>query len=220
MLGKLSWSAIPLDQPIPLAAAALVGLVLAGVIVLVLVKGWAPYLWHEWITSVDHKRVGVMYCLLGLVMLIRGFVDAIMMRTQQALAVGGGHGFLPPEHYDQCSPRTGTMMIFFGAMPFVVGLMNFVVPLQLGVRDVAFPTLNSASFWLTASGALLTNVSLVIGEFARTWLDPIRAVVRERLLARRRCRLLSVGGANRGHRHAYVGHQSRYHHPQDARALA
>ena len=167
MLGKLSWSAIPLSQPIPLVAAGAVGLILAGVLALVTVKGWWPYLWNEWITSVDHKRVGVMYCTLGLVMLIRGFVDAIMMRTQQAMAVNAP-GFLPPEHYDQVFSAHGTIMIFFGAMPFTVGLMNFVVPLQLGVRDVAFPTLNSVSFWLTASGALLTNVSLVVGEFART----------------------------------------------------
>jgi cytochrome o ubiquinol oxidase subunit 1 len=111
-----------------------------------------------------------MYCLLGLVMLLRGFADAIMMRTQQALAIGGP-GYLPPDHYDQIFSAHGTIMIFFGAMPFVIGLMNFVVPLQLGVRDVALPTLNSASFWLTASGALLVNLSLVIGEFARTgWL--------------------------------------------------
>jgi hypothetical protein len=108
-----------------------------------------------------------MYCLLGLVMLLRGFADAIMMRTQQALAIGAP-GYLPPDHYDQIFSAHGTIMIFFGAMPFVIGLMNFVVPLQLGVRDVALPTLNSASFWLTASGALLVNLSLVIGEFART----------------------------------------------------
>jgi len=167
MLGKLTWDAIPWDEPIPLAAGGLVGLVIMGVLGLVTVKGWWPYLWHEWITSVDHKRVGVMYCLLGLVMLVRGFVDAIMMRTQQAIAVNAP-GYLTPEHYDQVFSAHGVMMIFFGAMPFIVGLMNFVVPLQLGVRDVAFPTLNSVSFWLTASGALLTNVSLVVGEFART----------------------------------------------------
>jgi cytochrome o ubiquinol oxidase subunit 1 len=167
MLGKLTWSAIPFDQPIPLVAAGVVGLVLGAVIAFVLWKGWGPYVWKEWITSVDHKRVGVMYMLLGLVMLIRGFTDAIMMRTQQAMAVNAP-GFLPPEHYDQVFSAHGTIMIFFGAMPFIVGLMNFVVPLQLGVRDVAFPTLNSVSFWLTASGALLTNVSLVVGEFART----------------------------------------------------
>jgi cytochrome o ubiquinol oxidase subunit 1 len=170
MLGKLTWAAIPFDQPIPLMSAALIGVVLLGVLIYVAWRGWVPYLWREWITSVDHKRIGVMYILLALVMLLRGFIDAIMMRSQQAMAFRGP-GYLPPEHYDQIFSAHGTMMIFFVAMPFVIGLMNFVVPLQLGVRDVAFPTLNSVGFWLTATGALLVNVSLVIGEFARTgWL--------------------------------------------------
>jgi cytochrome o ubiquinol oxidase subunit 1 len=170
MFGKLTWAAIPLDQPIPLAAGGIVGLILLGVIVWVTVKGYVPYLWREWITSVDHKRIGVMYTLLGVVMLIRGFVDAILMRSQQALAYRAP-GYLPPEHYDQVFSAHGVVMIFFGAMPFIIGLMNFAVPLQLGVRDVAFPTLNSVSFWLTASGALLVNISLVVGEFSRTgWL--------------------------------------------------
>jgi cytochrome o ubiquinol oxidase subunit 1 len=101
-------------------------------------------------------------------MLLRGFTDAIMMRAQQAVAVDGAQGYLPPEHFDQIFSAHGTIMIFFMAMPFVIGLMNLVVPLQLGVRDVAFPTLNSVSFWLTASGVLLTNMSLVVGEFAKT----------------------------------------------------
>jgi cytochrome o ubiquinol oxidase subunit 1 len=170
MLGKLGWDAIPFDQPIPLIAGAVVMLVLLGVIVFVIVKGWVPYLWNEWITSVDHKHIGIMYCLLGLAMLLRGFIDAIMMRAQQALAFHAP-GYLPPEHYDQVFSAHGTIMILFGAMPLVIGLMNFVVPLQLGARDVAFPTLNSVSFWLTATGALLVNISLVIGEFARVgWL--------------------------------------------------
>ena len=167
MLGKLTLDAIPLDQPIPLVAAAVVGLVLAGVIGWVWFAGHLPYLWREWITSVDHKRIGVMYCILALVMLIRGFSDAILMRSHQTMAYKSA-GFLPPEHYDQIFSAHGVIMVLFGAMPFMVGLMNFAVPLQLGVRDVAFPTLNSVSFWLTAAGALLVNVSLVIGEFART----------------------------------------------------
>jgi cytochrome o ubiquinol oxidase subunit I len=167
VFGKLSWQAIPWGQPIPLFAGALVLLVMIGVLAWVVVKGHVPYLWHEWITSVDHKRIGIMYTLLGLVMLLRGFVDAIMMRSQQAVAFHAP-GFLPPEHYDQIFTAHGTIMIMFAAMPIMIGLMNYVVPLQLGVRDVAFPTLNSTSFWLTATGALLVNVSLVVGEFART----------------------------------------------------
>jgi cytochrome o ubiquinol oxidase subunit I len=170
MLGKLTWAAIPIDQPIPLFAAGFVGLIIFCVLVYIALKGWIPYLWREWITSVDHKRIGVMYVFLAGVMLIRGFSDAIMMRSQQALAFRAP-GYLPPDHYDQIFSAHGTLMIFFVAMPFVIGLMNIVVPLQLGVRDVAFPTLNSVSFWLTATGALLVNVSLVVGEFARTgWL--------------------------------------------------
>ena len=109
-----------------------------------------------------------MYLALAMVMLVRGFSDAIMMRTQQAVAAGGAQGYLPPEHYDQIFSAHGTIMIFFVAMPLVIGLMNFVVPMQLGIRDVAFPTMNSISFWLTASGVLLTNLSLAIGEFAKT----------------------------------------------------
>src|SRR3954447_25847340 len=171
MFGKLSWSAIPFDQPIPLITSIILILVIAGTLGLVTYKRWWPYLWNEWITSVDHKRIGIMYVLLGVVMLVRGFADAIMMRTQQAVAIGGSQGYLEPEHYNQIFSAHGTIMIFFAAMPLVIGFMNFVVPLQLGVRDVAFPTMNSVSFWLTASGALLVNLSLFIGEFARTgWL--------------------------------------------------
>ncbi|HZO22602.1 MAG TPA: cbb3-type cytochrome c oxidase subunit I [Steroidobacteraceae bacterium] len=170
MFGKLSWSAIPWDQPIPLTAAALVVLAIVVTLAWVLIKGYGSYLWHEWITSVDHKRIGVMYISLALLMLFRGFIDAVMMRSQQALAFHA-NGYLPPEHYDQIFSAHGTIVIFFAAMPFVIGLMNFVVPLQLGVRDVAFPTLNSTGFWLTATGAMLVNISLVVGEFARTgWL--------------------------------------------------
>src|ERR1700730_6010208 len=170
MLGKLSCAAIRLDQQIPLIAAAVVGAVIIGLLAWITLKGWLPYLWREWITSVDHKRIGIMYILLAMVMLLRAFSDAIMMRSQQALA-SHSEGYLPPDHYEQIFSAHGTLMIFFVAMPFVIGLMNFVMPLQLGIRDVAFPTLNSVSFWLTASGALLVNISLVVGEFARTgWL--------------------------------------------------
>ncbi len=170
MLGKLSWAAIPFDQPIPLIAGAAVLVAIIAVLAWVILRGHLPYLWREWITSVDHKRIGVMYMLLAMVMLLRGFSDALLMRSQQALAYHS-QGFLPPEHFNQIFSAHGTIMIFFVAMPFVIGLMNLVVPLQLGVRDVAFPTLNSVGFWLTATGALLVNISLVVGEFARTgWL--------------------------------------------------
>ncbi len=170
MLGKLSWAAIPLDQPIPLIAGVGAFAIVGLVAIYLLVKGWWPYLWRDWITSVDHKHIGIMYVFLAAVMLLRGYSDAILMRTQQALAFRAP-GYLPPDHYDQIFSAHGTLMIFFVAMPFVIGLINIVVPLQLGVRDVAFPTLNSVSFWLTATGAFLINISLVVGEFAKTgWL--------------------------------------------------
>jgi cytochrome o ubiquinol oxidase subunit I len=168
LLGKLSWSAIPLDQPIIMGATAFMVLLVGGILGWVTLKGYWSYLWREWLTSVDHKRIGVMYIVLAMLMLLRGFSDAIMMRAQQAVAAGGAQGYLPPEHFDQVFSAHGTIMIFFMAMPFVIGVMNFVVPLQLGVRDMAFPTLNSVSLWLTASGILLTNISLAVGEFAQT----------------------------------------------------
>jgi cytochrome o ubiquinol oxidase subunit I len=168
LLGKLNWSAIPFDQPIVMGASAFMILGILFVLALITIKGSWPHLWREWLTSVDHKRIGVMYCVLALIMLLRGFADGIMMRAQQAVAAGGAHGYLPPEHFDQIFSAHGTIMIFFMAMPFMIGLMNFAVPLQLGIRDVAFPTLNSVSLWLTASGILLVNISLVVGEFAKT----------------------------------------------------
>jgi cytochrome o ubiquinol oxidase subunit 1 len=166
MLGRLTWAAIPFDQPIPLFASLIVVAVLFAVLVWITVKGHWPYLWSEWITSVDHKRIGVMYCLLAMVMLIRGFIDAIMMRSQQAFAFHS-NGYLPPEHFDQIFSAHGTIMIFFMAMPFLIGLMNFAVPLQIGARDVAFPTFNSVSLWLSAAAVLLVNASLLIGEFSQ-----------------------------------------------------
>src|SRR5450432_3081580 len=170
MWGKLSWAAIPIHEPIVMVTSAVVAIGLMSVLGWVVLRGHLPYLWKEWLTSVDHKRIGIMYVVLALVMLLRGFADALLMRSQQALAYNAP-GYLPPEHYNQIFSAHGTMMIFFVAMPFVIGLMNFVVPLQLGARDVAFPTLTSVGFWLTATGALLVKISLVIGEFARTgWL--------------------------------------------------
>ena len=170
MFGRLSWAAIPFDQPIPLVTSLVVIAVVLATLAWITARGHWPYLWREWITSVDHKRIGVMYCVLALVMLIRGFSDAILMRSQQAVALHS-QGFLPPEHYDQVFSAHGTIMIFFVAMTFMIGLMNFAVPLQLGIRDVAFPTFNSVSLWLTASAVLLVNISLFVGEFAQTgWL--------------------------------------------------
>jgi len=171
LLGRLSWDAIPFHEPILLwtfVAVSLGGAALVGAITYYRLWG---VLWRDWFTSIDHKKIGIMYVVLGLVMLLRGFADALMMRLQQAVAFGGSLGYLPPHHYDQIFTAHGVIMIFFVAMPLVTGLMNFVVPLQIGARDVAFPFLNNFSFWMTTFGAGLVMLSLFVGEFARTgWL--------------------------------------------------
>lgn len=168
MLGKLTLDAIPYHEPIIMITLAIVALGGLGLFAAVTYfKKWG-YLWSEWLTSVDHKKIGVMYILVALVMLVRGFADAIMMRTHLAMAHGDGQGYLPPEHYDQIFTAHGIIMLIFVAMPLVTGLMNIVVPLQIGARDVAFPYLNSLSFWLFVGGALLINLSLGLGEFAKT----------------------------------------------------
>ncbi|EEX15127.1 cytOchrome o ubiquinol oxidase, subunit I [Citreicella sp. SE45] len=171
IFGRLTLDWIPYHEPILVGTFS--AIVLGGIAVLALMtyfKLWAP-LWNDWVTSVDHKKIGIMYMILGFIMMVRGFADALMMRAQQAMAAGGSEGYLPPHHYDQVFTAHGVIMIFFVAMPFVTGVMNYVMPLQIGARDVAFPFLNNFSFWMTVSGALLVNLSLFIGEFARVgWL--------------------------------------------------
>ena len=167
MFGKLSLDAIPYHNP--LAMGASFGSILLGLVILSLItyyRKW-PYLWKEWLTSLDHKKIGIMYVVLALVMLLRGFSDALMMRAQQALAFGPSQGYLPPDHFNEIFSAHGTIMILFVAMPFLTGLINVVVPTQIGARDVAFPFLNSVSFWLTAAGASLVMLSLGLGEFSR-----------------------------------------------------
>jgi cytochrome o ubiquinol oxidase subunit 1 len=168
LFGKLSLDAIPFDEPIIMGTLAVViigGLALLGAITYY--RKW-NYLWTEWITSVDHKRIGAMYIVLALVMLVRGFADAIMMRAQQAIANNDAAGYLPPHHYDQIFTAHGVIMIFFVATPFIIGLMNVIVPLQVGARDVAYPFLNSLGFWLSAVGVMLVMLSMFVGDFAAT----------------------------------------------------
>jgi cytochrome o ubiquinol oxidase subunit 1 len=171
IFGRLTLEAIPYHEPIlvaTFAGVAVIGAVLLGLITKH--KLWG-YLWREWFTSIDHKKIGIMYMVFGVVMLLRGFADALMMRAQQAMAFNGNPGFLPPHHYDQIFTAHGVIMIFFVAMPLVTGLMNYVMPLQIGARDVAFPFLNNFSFWMTVAGGVLVMASLFVGEFARTgWL--------------------------------------------------
>jgi len=171
VFGRLGWEAIPWHEPILLGTFIAVALGAIALLALITYFRFWGSLWRDWITSIDHKKIGIMYVILGLVMLLRGFSDAVLMRAQQAMSFGDSTGFLPPHHYDQVFTAHGVIMIFFVAMPLVTGLMNFVVPLQIGARDVAFPFLNNFSFWMTASGAALVMMSLFVGEFARTgWL--------------------------------------------------
>jgi cytochrome o ubiquinol oxidase subunit I len=167
MFGKLGLSAIPYHDPIVMGAVG--GSILLAVVILALITYYRKWtiLWKEWLTSVDHKKIGIMYIILALVMMLRGLSDAVMIRSQQALAAGMSHGFLPPDHFNQVFSAHGTIMIIFVAMPFMVGLMNIVIPLQIGARDVAFPFLNSVSLWLTTAAALLVMVSLGVGEFSK-----------------------------------------------------
>ncbi|TCV94398.1 cytochrome o ubiquinol oxidase subunit I [Biostraticola tofi] len=168
MFGKLTLDAVPYHEPIIMITLAVVGLLgIAIVAALTYYRKW-EYLWKEWFTSVDHKKIGIMYIIVAFVMLLRGFADAVMMRSQQALASAGEAGFLPPHHYDQVVTAHGVIMIIFMATPFVVGLMNLAVPLQIGARDVAYPFLNSLSFWFFVVGVVLINISLGLGEFAQT----------------------------------------------------
>ena len=169
--GHLGWESFPLHDPVILSA--FIGTCVAGLAILFLVTRYRLWgtLWRDWFTSIDHKKIGIMYMVLGLVMLLRGFADALMMRIQQAIAFGDNMGYLPPHHYDQVFTAHGVIMIFFVAMPLVTGLMNYLVPLQIGTRDVAFPFLNNFSFWMTTAGAVLVMLSLFVGEFAKTgWL--------------------------------------------------
>jgi cytochrome o ubiquinol oxidase subunit 1 len=171
LFGHLTLEAVPYHNPIIMGAFAFTALIAVAVIgALFYYKQWG-YLWREWLTTTDHKKIGVMYMILAGVMLFRGFSDAVMMRLQQAMAVGDSMGYLPAEHYGQIFTAHGVIMIFFMAMPLMFGLLNWVVPLQIGARDVAYPYLNSLSLWLTVVGAALVMISLFVGDFAATgWL--------------------------------------------------
>lgn len=171
MFGKLKLSSIPTNEPIIMVTFFIISVITICILITMsYFKKWT-WLWKDWLTSVDHKKIGIMYIIVSFIMLVRGFADAIMMKTQQALVSSGEEGFLPPYHYDQIFTAHGVIMIFFMATPLILGLMNFIIPLQIGARDVAFPFLNSLSFWLFVSGAILMNLSLFIGEFAQTgWL--------------------------------------------------
>jgi cytochrome o ubiquinol oxidase subunit I len=165
MLGKLTIDALPFYSGVAMGGALITVFGALGVVALITWLGQWRYLWIEWLTSLDHKKIGIMYVTLALIMMVRGFIDAMMMRTQQAVALDSD-GYLTPDHFDQIFTSHATIMVFFVAMPFLVGLFSVVVPQQIGARDVAFPFMNSVSLWLTASGAALVIISLVIGKFS------------------------------------------------------
>lgn len=167
MFGKLTWQAFQHDA---IEYGADGSMILGGLVILFLLtyyKKW-KWLWKEWITTVDHKRIGVMYIVVSLIMLFKGLFDALMMRAQQAMACGECMGYLGSDHYQQLFTAHGVTMIFFVGMGLIFGLINLVLPLQIGARDVAFPFLNSLSFWLFSAGSLFILVSLMIGNFAGT----------------------------------------------------
>lgn len=170
MFGRLTLEAFQHDMIVYGAIFSMLFGVLSVIGVLTYFKRW-KWLWTEWLTSLDPKKIGVMYIVVAFVMLLRGFADVLMMRTQQALAAGDAQGILSSDHFQQIFTAHGTIMIFFVAMGLMFGAINLIVPLQIGARDVAFPFLNSVSFWLYAAGVVLINLALVVGEMAATgWL--------------------------------------------------
>jgi cytochrome o ubiquinol oxidase subunit 1 len=150
-----------------IAASAGGVMVVGAVIVFALLTYYGAWrsLWFEWLTSVDHKKVGIMYIVVAFVMLARAIIEGVLMRYQQSIAVNDP-GVLSPDHFGQLFSTHGSIMIFFVAMPFVTGVMNFIMPQQIGARDVSFPLLNAISLWLTTAGAALVMISLVVGQFS------------------------------------------------------
>ncbi len=170
LLGRLNWDSLQHGWVIAGGQVTLVAVMLGVIGFITYKKRWG-WLWREWLTTVDPKRIGVMYIIFAVLMLLRGLADAAMMRAQQSVSVGPHHGFLDPNHYQQVFTAHGTIMIFFVAMGLMFGLINLIVPMQIGSRDVAFPFVNATSFWLYAMGGMLLNLSLVLGGFAATgWL--------------------------------------------------
>ncbi|WP_170785778.1 cbb3-type cytochrome c oxidase subunit I [Ruegeria lacuscaerulensis] len=173
LIGRLSWDAFPIVGLIQtpnaneIVANAAAAVVLVGVVVVVGLltwfRLWGP-LWRDWLTSADHKKIGIMYIVFAIVMLARGVLEGVVMRAQQA--AGPGDGFLEAEHFAELFSTHGTIMVFFVAVPFVFGVANFLIPLMIGARDVAFPVMNQISLGLTVSAGMMLMVSLVVGAFS------------------------------------------------------
>jgi cytochrome o ubiquinol oxidase subunit 1 len=170
LLGKLNVDSLPHDLVTAGGALSMIFALIFIIVILTYKKRWT-WLYKEWLTTTDPKKIGIMYCIVAIIMLLRGLGDAMMMRIQQAISVGAHQGFLDADHFQQVVSAHGTIMIFFVGMGLMFGLINLIVPLQIGSRDVAFPFVNATSFWLFAAGMALINLSLIVGEFsAAGWL--------------------------------------------------
>ena len=227
-LGRLSLQSLPFWQMLqhPTEANVINGVIATGAACIVVIgaivtvalitkyRKWGV-LWSDWLTSTDHKKIGIMYVVLAFVMLARALIEACLMRAQQAFGLGGG--FLSPDHFAQLFSTHGTIMIFFMAMPFLTGVINYVMPLQIGARDVTFPVLNSISLGLTAAGAALVMISLAIGKFSTGGWFGYPPYTEATFQPRGGPGLLDLGtlaGLARIHLHR---HQFRRHHLEGAR---
>lgn len=172
LLGKLTWDVLPHQWFTIGGTAALTAMILSTVLLVTFKKRW-KWLWNDWLTSTDPKRIGVMYIIVAALMLFRGGLDAAMIWVQQAISVGSSQGYLDPGHFQQIFTAHGDIMVFFVTMGFLFGLLNLIVPLQIGARDLAFPFLNTLGFWLYVAGAVLINCFFVVGgDFAAAgWLS-------------------------------------------------
>ena len=171
-LGNLTWDALPHVWYTIGATASIALMGIAAAAVLTYYKRW-KWLWNEWLTSTDPKKIGIMYIVVASLMFFRGALDAAMIWLQQALASGASHGYLDAGHFQQIFTAHGDIMVFFVTMGFFFGLINLIVPLEIGARDLAFPFLNSLGFWLYVAGAIFINMFFVIGgDFAAAgWLS-------------------------------------------------
>ena len=171
LLGRLTLDALPHDIFMIAGSLSLIAGIVVAAAALTYLKRWR-WLWNEWLTSVDPKKIGIMYFLVALFMLLRGGVETIMMWLQQSLSVGANHGYLSSDHYQQIFTAHGNIMVFFVAMGFIFGLINYIVPLQIGARDLASPLLNTLGFWLYVGGVVMVNMFFLFGgQYAATgWL--------------------------------------------------
>lgn len=171
ILGRLTWNDLPHEWFTIGGTVSLTLMAISAIALVTYLKRW-KWLWKEWLTSTDPKRIGIMYLIVAGAMLFRGALDAIMIWIQQSISLGAAHGYLTGPHFQQIFTAHGDIMVFFATMGFLVGLMNLIVPLQIGARDLASPLLNTLGFWLYVAGAILMNMFFVFGgEFAAVgWL--------------------------------------------------